>query len=35
MIVGVTAVKQHRLFDEPLAQDLRAEVDVFLGAGCA
>src|SRR5437762_14229502 len=35
MIVGVAAVKQHRLFDEPLTKNLGAEIDIFLGAGGA
>jgi hypothetical protein len=35
MVVGVAAVKQHRLFDEPLTKNLGAEIDVFLGAGRA
>ena len=34
MIVSVPAVKQHRLLNQPLTQNLRAEVDIFLGAGC-
>ncbi len=33
MIVGVAPVEQHGLFDQPLPEHLRAEVDVFLGAG--
>jgi hypothetical protein len=29
--VGVTAVKQDRLFDQTLADNLRKEIDIFLG----
>src|SRR5688572_27911893 len=32
MVVSVATVKQHRLLDQPLTENLRAEVDVFLGA---
>ena len=35
MVVGITAIKQNGLFDEPLAGYLREKIDVFLGAGGA
>ena len=31
VIVGVAAVEQHRLLDEPLGEHLREEVEIFLG----
>jgi hypothetical protein len=33
--VRVAAVEQHRLLDQPLAENLCAEIDIFLSAGRA